>query len=199
MMMVARVKIDGIVANSNEDILAVFDDKQQALGVAHIEVNDKANANEALAYLTIYGYNKNPDGSIPTLNFRFFDASSGNVYSVTPADGTTYNFQQDVIVGSDANPVVLQNNYNYVQTLKLKTGWNWVSFYVIPKKDATLGSFLNSMSKWEVDDAISAANGTETVDYICRANTDKDGNVYLKWDNEDEPFNVDPRQMYSIY
>ena len=199
MMMVARVKIDGIVANSNEDILAVFDDKQQALGVAHIEVNDKANANEALAYLTIYGYNKNPDGSIPTLNFRFFDASSGNVYSVTPADGTTYNFQQDAIVGSDANPIVLQNSYNYVQTLKLKTGWNWVSFYVIPKKDATLGSFLNSMSKWEVDDAISAANGTKTANYICRANTDKDGNVYLKWDNEDEPFTVDPRQMYSIY
>ena len=198
MMMVARVKIDGIVASSNEDILAVFDDKQQALGVAHIEVNDKANANEALAYLTIYGY-KNNDGSMPPLNFRFFDASSGNVYSVTPADGTTYKFQQDAIVGSDANPVVLQNSYYNVQTLKLKMGWNWVSFYVVPKEGTTLGQFLNSMSKWEADDRISAVNGTKTANYTCRANTDKNGNIHLKWDDEDEPFTVDPRQMYSIY
>ena len=198
MMMVARVKIGGIVASSTEDILAVFDDKQQALGVAHIEVNDKANANEALAYLTIYGY-KNDDDSMPPLNFRFFDASSGNVYSVKPADGTTYKFQQDAIVGSDANPVVLQNSYYNVQKLKLKMGWNWVSFYVVPKEGTTLGQFLNSMSKWEADDRISAVNGTKTADYTCRANTDKNGNIHLKWDDEDEPFTVDPKQMYSIY
>jgi len=198
MMMVARVKIDGVVANSNEDILAAFDDKQQVLGVAHIEVNDNANANEALAYLTIYGY-KNPNGTGPTLNFRFFDASSGNVYSVIPADSTIYSFQQDAIVGSDANPVVLKNSYNSVQTLKLKKGWNWVSIYVIPKQDATLGSFLNGLSKWEAGDKILAVNGTKTAEYTCRANSDKNGNVYLKWDNEDEPFTVDPSQMYSIY
>ena len=74
MMMVARVKIDGVVSNSEEDILAALDENQQVLGVTHIELNENANANEALAYLTIYGYT-NPDGSKPTLNFRFFDAS----------------------------------------------------------------------------------------------------------------------------
>ena len=100
---------------------------------------------------------------MPPLNFRFFDASSGNVYSVTPADGTTYKFQQDAIVGSDANPVVLQNSYYNVQKLKLKKGWNWVSFYVVPKEGTTLGQFLNSMSKWEADDRISAVNGTKTA------------------------------------
>ena len=198
MMMVARVKIDGIVASSNEDILAVFDDQQQALGVAHIEVNDNAYANEALAYLTIYGY-KNNDGSMPTLNFRFFDASSGNVYRVNPADSKTYRFEQDAIVGSDVNPVIMVNNQDYVQTLKLKSGWNWVTFYVIPKQGATLGSFLNGLSKWEAGDKISIVNGTNTADYFCRSYRDKDGNTYLKWDDEDEPFTVDPRQMYSIY
>ncbi len=196
MMMVARVKIDGVVASSKEDILAVFDDKQQVLGVAHIEVNDNANANEALAYLTIYGYNF-PNGTGPTLNFRFFDASSGNVYSVTPADSTTYNFQQDAIVGTDANPVVLLNNYNYMQALKLKTGWNWVSFYVIPKEGTTLGQFLNSMSKWEVGEVITVVNGTETRDYYCRENA-KAANGKM-WDNEDDPITIHPEQMYSIY
>ena len=94
---------------------------------------------------------------------------------------------------------MLQNSYYNVQTLKLKKGWNWVSFYVVPKEGTTLGQFLNSMSKWEADDRISAVNGTKTANYTCRANTDKNGNIHLKWDDEDEPFTVDPRQMYSIY
>ena len=196
MMMVTRVKIDGVVASSKEDILAVFDEKQQTLGVAHIEVNDKANANEALAYLTIYGY-MNPDGSMPQLNFCFFDASSGNVYSVKPANDKIYRFEQDAIVGSDATPVVLQNSYNYVQTLKLKKGWNWVTFNVIPTESATLGEFLNSMSKWEIGDVISFVNGTETKKFTCRQN--KKVASGQKWDNEDETITINPAQMYMIY
>ena len=196
MLMVARVKIDGMVASSKEDILAVFDEKHQTLGVAHIEINDNANANEALAYLTIYGY-MNPDGSMPQLNFCFFDASSGKVYSVQPADGTTYRFEKDAIVGTDVNPVVLQNSYDYVQTMKLKKGWNWVSFYVIPKEGTTLGQFLNSMSKWEIGDVISMVNGTETKKYTCRE--DKKAASGQKWDDEDEPITINPAQMYMIY
>ena len=196
MMMVARVKIDGVVASSEEDMLAVFDEKQQTLGVAHIEVNDNANANEALAYLNIYGY-MNPDGSKPQLHFCFFDASSGNVYSVKPADDKIYRFEQDAIVGSDADPVVLQNSYNDVQTLKLKKGWNWVTFNVIPKEGATLGQFLNSMSKWEIGDVISTVNGTETKKYTCRQN--KKAASGQQWDNEDDPITINPAQMYMIY
>ena len=153
MMMVARVKIDGVVASSKEDILAAFDENHRVLGVAHIEVNDNANANEALAYLTIYGY-LNDDASRPKLSFRFFDASSGNVYSVKPADGQVYTFKQDAIIGTDVNPVILQNSYDFVQTIKLKKGWNWVSFNLVPKEGTTLGQFMNSMSKWEIEDKI---------------------------------------------
>ncbi len=198
MMMVVRVKIDGVVASSTEDILAVFDKKKQTLGVAHIEVNDKTNANEALAYLTIYGY-KDIDGSMPTLDFRFFDASSGNVYNVRPDDGTVYRFEKDAIVGSDTDPVIMQNSFDYVQTMKLKKGWNWVTFNVVPDTGTTLGGFLNSMSKWEVGDVISAVNGTKTADYTCRAEEDENGNIHQKWDNEDEPFTISPAQMYMIY
>ena len=196
MLLVARVKIDGVVASSKEDILAVFDEQQQTLGVAHIEVNDKANANEALAYLTVYGY-KYPDGSTPQLNFRLFDASSGNVYGVKAEDGTTYRFEQDAFIGTDAKPVVLQNSYDVVQTLKLKKGWNWVTFNLMPKEGVTLGQFFNSISKWEAGDAISVVNGTKEKTYFCVAKKKPAGSV--KWDNEDDSININPQQMYKIH
>ncbi len=204
MMMVARVKIDGVVASSDEDVLAVFDDKQQVLGKASIEVNDKASVNEALAYITIYGY-KNPDGTTPPLYFRFYDASTGNVYSLYPEDEKTYTFQSNAIVGSATDPIILASSYNTVQAIKLKEGWNWVSFNVEPMLDfsdgeskrITVGEFFNSMSKWEAGDKISTVNGTEEQHYTCRENRSAP-NGYL-WDNEDQPVNINNKQMYTIY
>jgi hypothetical protein len=196
MMMVARVKIDGVVANSKEDILAAFDGNHRLLGVAHIEVNDKANANEALAYLTIYGYLNN-DASRPKLSFRFFDASSGNVYSVKPADGQVYTFKQDAIIGTDVTPVILQNSSDYVQTIKLKKGWNWVSFNLVPEEGTTLGQFMNSMSKWEINDKIVLIDGVRTQTYTCRKDTLADSGQ--KWEKENKLITIDPSKMYSIF
>lgn len=195
MMMVARVKIDGVVASSKEDILAVFDENYRPLGMTHIEVNDNANAHEALAYLTIYSDHE-ADASLPTLSFRFFDASEGKVYSVKPADGKVYAFANDAIIGTDVNPVILQNSYDYVQAIKLKKGWNWVSFNVIPKEGTTLGQFLNSMSKWDAQDMIIAVNGTKRVTYKCY-NSSKAA-IGQKWDKGDQVAAIDPAQMYSI-
>ena len=196
MMMVARVKIDGVVANSSEDIVAVFDENQQVLGVSHIEVNNKANANEALAYLTIFGYT-NPDGSTPRLFFRFFDASSGKVYSVKPDNGVNYSFEKDAIVGTDVSPVIMKNSYGDVQTIKLKKGWNWVTFYVIPNEETTLGQYLNSMSNWEVGDMISAVSGTTMQQFTCRA--DSNAVSGQRWDDGDQVVIVNPAQMYNVY
>ena len=195
MMMVARVKIDGVVASSKEDILAVFDENYRPLGMTHIEVNDNANANEALAYLTIY-CDHEADASLPTLSFRFFDASEGKVYSVKPADGQVYTFKNDAIIGTDVNPVILQNSYDYVQALKLKKGWNWVSFNVIPKEGTTMGQFLNSMSKWDAKDMIIAVNGTKSVTYKCY--NSKKTAIGQEWDKGDQVAAIDPAQMYSI-
>jgi len=197
MMMVARVKIDGIVTSSNEDILAVFDENQQVLGVTHIEVNETNNANEALAYLTIYGY-RNPDGSTPALNFRFFKANTGSIYNLTPADGKVYTFQADGVVGSSDNPVVLEDKVSKrVWWLALKKGWNWVSIPVKPDEQTTVGQFLNGLSVWEVGDIVTSVNGTTTQKWTCRENT-KVARGY-KWDDEDQPININPTQMYSIY
>ena len=196
MMMVAQVKIDGVVAASKEDILAVFDDNQQTLGVAHVDVNQTNNANEALVYLTIYGYN-NPDGSKPKLNFRFFKANTGSVYKVEPKDGTVYTFTKDALVGSATNPVVLEDDpWHAVWWINLKKGWNWVSIPVTTQNQ-TVGQFLDGLTKWEVGDKIMTVNGTSTQEYTCREN--KKMPRGYKWDNENQPININPTQMYNIY
>ena len=196
MMMVARVKIDGVVANSEEDMLAVLDENQQVLGMTHIELNENGNANEALAYLIIYGYT-NEDGSKPQLDFRFYKASAGSVYRVKPADGTVYTFEKNALAGSATTPVVLEDNaLHSVWWIALKKGWNWVSIPVVPQ-DKTVGEFLNSLSIWEPGDMITAVDGHDVQKYVCRE--DKTAARGYKWDNEDQPITIRGTQMYNIY
>ena len=196
MMMIARVKIDGVVATSTEDIVGVFDENMQTMGVAHIQVDNTANANEALAYITVYGYS-NSNGTKPTLSFRLFEAASGQVYSLKPDDGKTYTFEKDAVEGSAEAPVILENSFNYVQTLRLKKGWNWVAFNVVPDQGTTVGQFLNGSTLWEPGDMVTSVNGTTTQQWTCREN--KTAARGYKWDKEDQPISIDIAQMYNIY
>ena len=196
MMMVARVKIDGVVANSEEDILAVFDENQQVLGVTNIELNENGNANEALAFLTIYGYT-NPDGSKPKLDFRFFKATAGSVHRVAPADGTVYTFEKDALVGSAKNPVILEDkSQQSVWWIALNKGWNWVTIPVVPT-NKTVGQFLNDMTIWEAGDMITAVDGSDVQQYTCIE--DKNAARGYRWGNEDQPITIKGTQMYNIY
>ena len=196
MMMVARVKIDGVVANSAEDILGVFDENLQTLGVARIEVDNTANANEALAYLTIYGYTKT-DSTALDLHFMFFDASSGKLYSVKPMDGEQYTFCKDAVIGSATAPVEIINEFYNLEWIKLKQGWNWVTFNVRPKSGTTVSQFLDDMTIWEPGDKVVMIDGTTTLQYTCRP--DKTAARGYRWDNADQVIDIDPTRMYSVY
>lgn len=196
MMMVARVKIDGVVAHSEEDMLGVFDENLQSLGVAHIEVDNTGNANEALAYLNIYGYT-NPDGTTPVLHFRFFDASTGHIYTVRPLNTGQYRFAKDTIVGSAAAPVEFINEFYDLEWLKLKRGWNWVTFSVTPKSGTTVSGFLDGLTVWEPGDIVMTVDGTTTQQYTCRE--DPAAPRGYQWDKADEPIEIEPTRMYSIY
>jgi len=196
MMMVARVKIDGEVAHDKGDMLCVTDSMQQMLGVSHIEVDNTANANQALAYLTIYGYS-NKDKSTPRLNFLFFDATTGKVHTVVPEDGSSIFFKKDAIIGTAAKPVEMKNASMSVQTLRLKKGWNWVSFNVVPQEGATLGQFLNTNNQWEAGDIITGIDGKTIQQWTCRQN--KQVARGYQWDNEDQPMVIKPTLMYNIF
>ncbi len=198
MMMVAQVKVNGVIATDQNDLLAVFDDKQQVLGVANIEMNNNGQAYEIMAYLTIYGYT-NDDGSMPKLNFRFYEAQSGNVYNLSPDNNATYYFKADTIIGTTSEPVLLVNHLTDVQTLHLKKGWNWVSFLVAPGEyeNATVGQYFNSMSKWEAGDQVKSVDGTNVQKFTARQ--DKSSPTGYRWDKEDELLNINPALMFNVY
>jgi hypothetical protein len=105
MHIVARVTIDKRVSTDRRDMLSAFGPSQEVMGVAHVEVDQTANANDALTYLTVYG---NPKENTP-LNFRFYDASTGKTHILYTQDNQDIKFYADSILGSSAQPVILKN------------------------------------------------------------------------------------------
>lgn len=193
MHIVARAYIDGVVAADVNDILAVFGPNQEVMGVAHIDADQTANANEVLTFLTVYGRpNKTPE-----LEFRLYDASSGQIYKLQPRDGQTICFTPNAIVGSSTSPLLLENSDSNVETLQLRKGWNWVSLNVLPKDSFTLGDLLYGASNWEPGDAIEIINDQLASTFFCRKSNRSEREY--KWDSENKLINIDPTRMLRIY
>ena len=192
MHIVARAYIDGVVATDPNDILAVFGPDQEVMGVAHIDADQTANANEVLTYLTVYGH----ANQTTELEFRLYDASSGQVYKLQPRDEQRICFKVDAIVGSSTAPLQLENTDSDVETLQLRQGWNWMSFNVTPKDSITIGDMLYGASTWEPGDAIEVITDQGATTFFCRAADSARG---YKWDQEQQMVKIDPTRMYRIY
>lgn len=192
MHIVARAYIDGVVAADPNDILTVFGPDQEVMGVAHIDADQTANANEVLTYLTVYGH----ANQTAELEFLLYDASSGQVYKLQPRDEKRISFKADAIVGSSTDPLQLENADSDVETLQLRQGWNWMSFNVAPKDSITIGDLLYGASAWEPGDAIEVITDQGATTYFCRAADSARG---YKWDQEQHRVKIDPTRMYRIY
>lgn len=201
MNMIARVRLNGNIAHDPDDMLAVYGDHHQLLGVTNIDVDQTASANEGLAYLTIYN-----NADTPTkLDFEFFDSSTGKIYEVEPdmehyPDGVT--FKANTLVGSSADPVVLEQTLMEVQTIRLKKGWNWLSFYVERFEDETVSNTLDDVADWEVGDAFEVINSQgEPYQYSYKSKVhpkDPNQRIYF-WDHGEDLLKLDPRLMYRFY
>ena len=201
MQMVAQVKIDAIISNSGEDILGVFDTNGQVLGVAHIDVDNQNNAGQALVYVTVYGYKDPITLQMPTLEFKFFQASTGKIYILHQADGGTTVFEEGKTKGTATNPLVLVNYASWsdntmAQTLYLKKGWNWVSFNVRPQEGTTVGELLYGAATWEPNDVIEGINGNKSISLLCR---EADTTRGYRWTDDDKVFDINPKMMYRVY
>lgn len=192
MQMVARVKIDGIIAHDRNDILVAFGEDQEVLGVANIDVDETANAYEALAYMIIYGHANRST----KLSFGFYDASNGKIYKLEPEDGKTYTFERNAVVGTAENPVVLSNTYDEVTTLDLACGWNWVSFTAAPLGPTTIGELLYGASEWKPGDIVEIIHGKTALKFFCEPSS---GSRRYRWTEEDKVVEINPSLMYRIY
>ena len=199
MHIVARVMMDGEIAHDEEDILAAVGTGHSILGTAKIkQTGDTA---DALAYLTIYN---EAEANGQSVNFEFYDASSGRIHVVEKQDVTkavadafvadTIRFQPDAILGTPTSPVVLHARFKEVQSIRLNMGWNWVSTYVLPA-EATVANLLGSIATWQESESIELTDDQKipfVVSYKPVADT-------LQWDRCDSVIRIRPERMYRIY
>jgi hypothetical protein len=191
MHMIARVVVDGDVARDSDDMLAVFGLNHQLLGVTKLDVNNNNNANEALAFLTIYNNNYE---KIP-LQFELWDASQGRIFTVAP-QVSYISFEAEKILGSTANPVMLYNTSEEMQRIALDKGWNWISLYVQPKKGKS-SELLNESTLWIPGDAIEIVYSNGSTKLMTYKTLMAGDSCY--WDGGDEDVAINPRLMYRFY
>ena len=204
MHIVARVVVDGEISHDTEDMLVAVGEGHRIMGTAHIDVDYN---NEALAYLTVYG-DASTKGSMP-LRFELYDASTGRIRVVEKQDSAfqeigfmpdTIYFQNDVVLGSTTNPIILYTGWKEVQSVKLQKGWNWLSFYLMPMQ-ATVSQLLDGAATWEVGDGLELidANG---VPHLLTYKSVYDRSTYTYryyWDSGDKAIELNPQLMYRFY
>ena len=126
MNIVARIVINGDIANDPNDIVHAYGDGHETLGVTHVNVDNTAGSNEALTYIIVYS----PDGQSKALNFEYYDASTGRIYQLEPADAV---FTGGRFTGS-FSPVSFTANDKTVLFIGSNNKLHW------PSSDVTMGS-----------------------------------------------------------
>jgi hypothetical protein len=149
------------------------------VGLANVDFN--AEAGTSYLYLTIHG-NEVFEGM--PLHFRLWQASTGRIYSLMPS--TDVSYQNDATVGlPPAAPVLLSTSANEVQSLDIKQGWNWISFYLFPDTNSFIDDLLYSSTPWSQGDQLKSVATQQ----------------FAEWDGEQWTgtfYNLDHRQMYLM-
>lgn len=126
MNMIAQLSILGTPSADTADKLAVFVG-DECRGVGRPVYSKRYDSYYVL--LDIYG-NAADEGT--NLSFRAYDASTGMVYTQLECSNGDVAFTKDQIVGTYADPVLLNALDYQEQTTSLTKGWNWMALYVQP-------------------------------------------------------------------
>jgi hypothetical protein len=100
MSIFGKMRFNNIFSADKDDILAVFDSEGNCIGRTKSIHNSDFDMWYAL--LTVYSNTVTASG----LEFRMYDASTGKTYQATPNNAAVYNFVNDEIYGTPAQPVI---------------------------------------------------------------------------------------------
>ncbi len=178
MNVIGQVTINNYIDADSKDIVAVFDDKGVCHGVANIGNGD----DEHLVFLNIY----DDTGDEKTLHFRLWNHATGNMLMLHTDE--PFVFKSSELVGSVAQPLVLKGGTEFVQTLHLVEGWNWVSFNVFGERFFDINKLLANFD-WSDNDIITDNSCKETFVY-------KNGIWIASGDVKN--FRLSPQRSYAI-
>lgn len=173
-----QVMVDGAYDSDPKDVVVALLGND-IVGMANVDFN--AEAGTSYLYLTIHG-NEVFEGM--PLHFRLWQASTGRIYSLMPS--TDVSYQNDATVGlPPAAPVLLSTSANEVQSLDIRQGWNWISFYLFPDTNSFIDDLLYSSTPWSVGDQMKSVATQQ----------------FAEWDGEQWTgsfFSLDYKQMYMM-
>lgn len=123
-----QLHIDGVPTKDKNDIVAAFRGNE-CVGVAQPVYKSRYDAYFVL--MNVYG---NASDANTPLKYKVYDASTGQTFPIVITDDhRADNFVPDAVVGTMSNPYIWNTTDCIEQNLALKTGWQWISFYVDPR------------------------------------------------------------------
>ena len=153
-----QVVVDGVYDTNPEDIVAAIVD-DEIVGQSHISFEEETNT--SYVYMTIYG---NDDMQSQPVSFRLWESSTGRIFNLSSS--VPVIFQSDSMAGLPPfSPVILSTNANEVQNLNLSTGWNWISFNIIPDHEGELDDLLFTNEPFSIGDQIKSASEMKFAEY----------------------------------
>ena len=150
-----QVYLYGELDTDSRDIVGAFDNENVCHGFAHI--SHSVESGETGLFLTVY----DNQASGRQLNFRLWQYSTGRELELIPEKAIA--FEKSAVLGTD-KPIRFDGNDSFVQSFKLKKGWNWVSFNVASDQLADVNSLLNNMT-WNEGDILTDMTSDLTLVY----------------------------------
>ena len=146
MNIVARVQIGDDIVSDSHDMVGVFDEAERCMGLGN--VNYDASSSESLVYLTVC----DSTTTKKKLRFKLWHYETGKVMILTPSK--TIEFKSEGFEGTTKHPIVLKATDQYVQTIDLWPGWNWISLNVLNNDYRDLKTLLSKFP-WENNDQLT--------------------------------------------
>ena len=139
MTIVGQLKIDGVLSNDPNDMIAAFRGTE-CVGVASPKYFSRYDA--YMVMLNIYGSESGD------LTYKAYDASVGTVYpAVSVSNESAYTFAADKAIGTFGEPVAFSPLNEIEQSISSNgKGWKWFSLYAQPKTNTPSEVFKNAKS-----------------------------------------------------
>ena len=184
MNVVGRVLMGNLDKNQiltdSRDIVGVFD----RLGVCHGKSNITYDeeTGKSMLYLTVY----NDTTSKDELYFKLWHYSTGKEMVLINYDDIV--FVPSKIYGTNSEPCLFYADNQYVQTLNLERGWNWVSFNVYSSRFRNLNRVLDSFP-WQNGDVMT--DNTNNLTFVYSDN-------HWKLSEDLDSAQILPRNFYAV-
>lgn len=165
MTIIGQVRINGILMENAESIVAAFIDGE-CRGLA--SPDDVRGA--AYVTLNIFGNGKKDFDLNKPVTFAIYDAANGMTYvdvDLSLADGSpaSVQFQHDILIGDFDHPAIWTKSNKVEQAIPVHRNWNWIALGVQPA-DSLPSKVFSQYNGWQLSlkdqgDHLAFSNGLQ--------------------------------------